>query len=354
MADERQGATSTRRHPGEKPVAPAGPPAQPVRIRLCQYNHQEHRSWDAPSAQDLEQLPAEDRVTWITVEGLTDPGLIAALGGQFGLHPLVQEDILDPRHRPKLEEYEGYLFVVLKRLSFQAETRRLKSEHVSMVLLPHVLLVFQESRDDLFSAVRERIEKDRGRIRRMGADYLLHALLDTIVDGYFFVFEDVGFLADGLETSLERNPSPELMHQIHRLRRQALLLRKSVWPLREVFSKLAKKDFPLIQEETEVYMRDLYDHSIQTIDAAETLRDILSGLLDLYLSSVSNRMNAVMKVLTIIATIFIPLTFLAGVYGMNFHYMPELRWRWAYPAVLGVMAVAAAGMLLFFRKRKWI
>ena len=299
-------------------------------------------------------LKAQPTVTWINVDGIHQIEIVESLGKCFDLHPLVMEDILNTEHRPKVEGYESYLFVVLKMLLFDEKRGEIRTEQVSLTLGKTFVLSFQECEGDVFNGVRERNRNHKGRIRNMGADYLAYALLDSIVDSYFGILEKIGDQIELLEEELTVAPNPATLLKINHFKREMILLRKSVWPLREVISGLQREDPPLVQETTRVFLRDVYDHTIQVIDTVETFRDILSGMLDLYLSSLSNRMNEIMKVLTIIATLFIPLTFLVGVYGMNFEYMPELGWRWAYFALWGVMLATAAGMLVFFRKRKWL
>ena len=277
------------------------------------------------------------------------------LGERFGLHPLVVEDILNTDQRPKLEDYGEYLFVVLKSLYHsKIESDEPEIEQISLVLGPNYVLSFQERAGDEFEPVRERIRSDKGRVRKMGADYLAYSLIDLIVDTYFIVLEKLGERMEILEEELVLNPTTETLQAIHQLKREMVFLRKSTWPLREVIGALERGESPLIQDSTSIYLRDVYDHTIQVIDAVETYRDILSGMLDIYLSSISNRMNEVMKVLTIIATVFIPLTFIAGVYGMNFQHMPELAWPWAYPLVWAVMITIAAVMVVYFQRKRWL
>jgi magnesium transporter len=229
-----------------------------------------------------------------------------------------------------------------------------KIEQVSIILGPNFVISLQESKGDVFDAIRERVRSDRGRIRKMAADYLAYALIDAVVDNYFIILEKLGEEIEDMEDELVSNPSPETLQNIHRLKREMIFLRKSVWPLRELISRLERWESPLIDKSIYIYLRDLYDHTIQVIDAIETFRDMLSGMLDIYLSSVSNRMNEVMKVLTIIATIFIPLTLIAGIYGMNFRYMPELESPWGYPIVYIVMLTIGVIMLIYFRRKKWL
>jgi len=252
-----------------------------------------------------------------------------------------------------MEDYDSYLFIVLKALYHNAEDRELKVEQISLILGKNLVISFQENDKDTFDTVRERIKNGKWRIRRMGADYLAYSLLDVIVDNYFIVLESLGEEIEDLEEELVTDPDSTTLMAIHKLKRGMIVLRKSVWPLRELVSGMEREESPLIQESTYLYLRDVYDHVIHIIDTVETFRDMLSGILDIYLSSVSNRLNAVMKVLTIIATIFMPLTFLAGLYGMNFKYMPELEWRWGYPITLLLMALVSAWMLLVFRRKKW-
>jgi magnesium transporter len=241
-----------------------------------------------------------------------------------------------------------------KMLTFNKDAKRVEAEQVSILAGENYVITFQERADDVFDPLRERIRKSKGRIRTMGADYLCYALLDIITDHYFLMLEKIGEQMEDLEEELLKGPRKETLKQLYILKRENMLLRKSVWPLREVITQLERSESKLIRRKTIPYLRDLYDHTIQVIDTAETYRDMAAGLLELYLSSVSNRMNEVMKVLTIIATIFIPLTFIAGVYGMNFHYMPELEWPWAYFAVLFIMLLTGAGMLLYFRRKRWL
>ena len=292
--------------------------------------------------------------TWINLDGIHQLDNIEKIGKHFNIHPLVLEDIMNTGQRPKMEDYGNYLFIVLKMLHYDEKDDETKTEQVSLVLSSKFVLSFQENEGDVFDFVRERIRTDRGRIRKMGVDYLAYSLVDAIVDNYFMVLEKIGEKIEDIEEELVKNPTPEVLHMIHRLKRELIFLRKSVWPLREVISKLERWESPLIDKSIDIYLRDVYDHTIQVIDALETFRDMLSGMLDIYLSSVSNKMNEVMKVLTIIATIFIPLTLIAGIYGMNFTYMPELESPWGYPMVYMVMLAVGAVMMVYFRRKKWL
>jgi len=288
------------------------------------------------------------------LDGIHQLDNIEKIGEHFKIHPLVLEDIMNTGQRPKMEDFNDYLFIVLKMLSYDEEENETKTEQVSLILSSKFVISFQESEGDVFDPVRERIRSDRGRIRKMGVDYLAYSLIDAIVDNYFMVLEKIGEKIEDIEDELVKNPTPEVLHTIHRLKRELIFLRKSVWPLREVISRLERWESPLIDKSIDIYLRDVYDHTIQVIDALETFRDMLSGMLDIYLSSLSNRMNEVMKVLTIIATIFIPLTLISSIYGMNFKYMPELDWFWGYPLVYTVMLAVSAVMLIYFRRKKWL
>lgn len=297
--------------------------------------------------------PSEGSVSWVNVEGIGRLELLRKLGDCFGIHPLVLEDIANTDQRPKAEEYDQYLFVVLKMLN-PVETG-VVSEQVSLILGETWLLTFQEGLDgDPFNPVRERLKNVQGRLRSQGADFLAYSLMDVIVDNYFIVLEQVADSIEGLEEELMRTPSQRTLAEIYRLKRELLFIHKAIWPLREVIGSMIRRESLLVKETTVIYLRDLYDHTVQVIETVETLREMLSGMLDIYLSSVSNRMNAIMKVLTIIATIFMPLTFIAGLYGMNFRHMPELEWPWGYPAVLILMLTITIGMLIFFRNKKWL
>ncbi len=293
-------------------------------------------------------------VTWINVNGLHDVDIIAKIGQHFDIHPLTLEDVVNTAQRPKAEDFDNYLFVVFKMLFFDDVTGHIKSEQISLILGEHYLLSFQEQKGDVFVSVRQRIRQAKGRIRRSGCDYLAYALADAVVDHYFGVLEKLGEKIEELEDELLKEPSAQTLETTHRLKREMLYFRKQVWPLREVINSLLKDQSTLIDETTRVFLRDVYDHTIQVIDTIESLRDVLSGLHDLYLSTISNRMNEVMKVLTIMATIFIPLTFIAGIYGMNFEFMPELKWKWSYP-LLWVVLVAIFGIMVFwFKRKKWL
>jgi magnesium transporter len=280
-------------------------------------------------------------------------GLIERLGKQFELHPLILEDILSTEQRPKLEDYDKHLFIVVRMLTYNGQADSVEAEQVSMVVGANFLISFQEAVGDVFDVIRDRIRNAKGRIRKMGADYLAYSLIDALVDNYFGILERLGEKIGSVEEELVTKPSQETLRRIQFLKREMIFLRKSVWPLREVINGLQRSESSLVTKPTVIYLRDVYDHTIHIMDTIESFRDMISGMLEIYVSSISNKLNSIMKVLTIIATIFIPLTFIVGVYGMNFPNMPELRWRWSYPLVWVVIIASAVGMLVYFRKKNW-
>lgn len=294
-------------------------------------------------------------VTWVNVEGVHDVALLERLAPGFGLHPLVVEDIANTAQRPKLEDYGETLYVVLRMLYYDESRHELRSEQVSLILGIDFVLSFQEGLEgDVFDAVRERLRTAKGRLRHEGADFLLYSLMDAVVDSYFGVLERLSDRIEALDEKLERNHASELSRPLHRLRREMIWLRKSVWPLRELLMSLERGESTLVRPATRVYLKDIYDHTIEVVETVETYRDVLAGMLENHLTLITNRLNEVMKVLTVIATIFIPLTFVTGIYGMNFRHMPELDWPWAYPAVLAAMTALGVGLFLYFRRRKWL
>jgi magnesium transporter len=335
-------------HPEEEPLAGQ------VRITVIDYDadHYEERT-----VTDIEEcFPYRDTgtVTWINIDGLANIDVIGKIGNCFSIHPLTLEALLNTEQRPKIVDMETYIYLSLKMLSMKKESYDIKVEHVSIIIGPNYLISFQEDVGDVFDPVRERIRREGGRVRKNGPDYLAYALIDDIVDNYFIVMEKIEERVEDLEEELVVSATRESVWKINRLKKDMIFLRKAVWPLREVITGLERAESPLIKESTHIYLRDVYDHTIQVIDTLETLRDMVSGMLDIYLSSLSYKMNEIMKVLTLIATIFIPLTFVAGVYGMNFRYMPELTWEYGYFTVWGVMIIMVVLMLFYFRKRQWI
>ena len=325
--------------------------------RVDVFRYSEDRVEELPNASLSKCHPDDDfEVTWINVFGIHDVELIGALGASFGIHPLTLEDIVNTAQRPKTEEFDDYFFVVLKMMTYNEAHHEIEIETLSLVLGKNFVISFQEHEGvgDDFEPARDRIRTAKGRIRRMAADYLAYALMDAVVDAYFVALERIGDHIEMIEDEIVASPMPAHMQELHRLKREILFLRKCVWPLREEISSLLKTESPLIREGTRVYLRDVYDHTIRVIDMVETCRDILTSMHDTYLSSVSNRMNEVMKVLTIIATIFIPLTFIVGVYGMNFDNMPELQWHWGYYGIWGFMITVSVSMIVYFRRQRWL
>ena len=319
-------------------------------------------------AQALQRVRQDGGVRWLNVNGVHRTELIEQIGAALDLHPLTMEDIVSLGQRPKIEDYQRYLYIALRMLAYGAhdpEAGRgeaegdgegdggLDNEQLSLILLDGVVVTFQERPGDVFEPLRERLRQGKGRLRRLGADYLAYALLDIVIDRYFAVVEDYGDAIEDLEAEILESPTTEVLQRVNHLKRETLLVRKAVWPLREVIAGLEREEGDLMSPTAITYLRDAHDHAIQVIDTVESLRDMLTNLHDMYLSALSYRMNDVMRVLTIIATIFIPLSFLVGVYGMNFHFMPELHWRWAYPALWGVMIAIAVGMLVAFKRRGW-
>jgi magnesium transporter len=325
--------------------------AQKTKITIIRYSETFFVEKEIASVADVINEKNNESVTWINIDGL-DAKLIEEVGESFGLHPLIQEDILNTEQRPKTEDFGSYIYIVLKNFYNQGNGE-MPPEQVSIILGNNFIISFKERPTALFEPIRERLRTNKGRIRKTGADNLAHAIMDSVVDNYFFVLENLEERIEYLEDDLVKQTNPVNLQAIHSLKRELILLRKSLWPLREAISTLERSESPLITESTHIYFKDIFDHVIAIIDTVETFRDMLSGMLDIYLSTISNRLNQVMKVLTIIATIFMPLTFLAGIYGMNFKYMPELEWRWGYYSLWAVMLTIAILMLIFKRK-KWL
>jgi magnesium transporter len=325
-----------------------------VRLSVISYNEVDFQEQEVDSVDKVLSFRKKAFVMWLNVDGVHMPEIIEQVGKSFGMHPLVLEDIADTGQRPKMEDFDDYIFVILKMFRFDDKEKQVKIEQISLILGSDFVLSFQEKEGDVFDPIRERLRNNKGRVRKAGADYLVYALMDAVIDNYFFIMEKLGETIEEIEDEVVISPTSETVQTIHDLKRQMIFLRKSVWPLREVISRLEQSDSTLIAKSTLIYLRDAYDHAIQVMDSVDTFRDTLSGMLDIYLSSVSNRMNEIMKVLTIIATIFIPLTFIAGVYGMNFRFMPELEQPWGYPLALIVMALIACVMLVYFRRKKWL
>lgn len=346
-------APGTVHHTGEKRIE---------EVTLTIHDYDEHKV-DEIHIHDIEEAKPyleDPSKTWIKVCGLHDIEKLKTIWSYFNLHPLVQEDIVSITQRPKTELYEHNIFFVLRMLYHLPEQNTIDSEQISIVLGENYVLSFQESDRPFFAPILERLKIANTRIRSQGPDYLAYALIDTIVDHYFKLLEFTGDHIEQVEEELLDTPTQHTFHRIHELRRELIFVRKAVWPLRDVLNSTIRDDSPFIEEQTKIYLRDVYDHMIQIIDSVENYREMVTGLHDMYMTNMSNKMNEVMKVLTIIATIFIPLTFVAGIYGMNFDpgvspwNMPELSWYWGYPAVMLVMLILTIGMIIFFRKKKWL
>ncbi len=306
------------------------------------------------STKNLSEIKqSEGKAIWLNIEGLHETEVLANIGEKFGLHPLVVEDILNTDQRPKVEFSQEYMYISAKMISYDRKLGEFDIEQISLVLGKNFVISFCEKDTDIFAPVIKRLSLSAGRIRKLGTDYLMYCLLDIIVDNYFTVLEDFSEEIEIAEDELIVRTTSKTLKTIHKLKRQVLFLHKAVWPLRDVLSSLERGESELINESTNIFIRDLYDHVVQAMDTTETIRDILSSMMDIYLSSTSNRMNEIMKVLTIISTVFMPLSFIVGIYGMNIRNMPELGWPYMYPALWGIMIVIAASMLYYFKKKKW-
>lgn len=330
-------------------------PAKDTVINISRFNEAKLETTRAGTVAEALISPTDGETVWIDVDGFQNVSILESIGNFFKLHPLVLEDILNTTKRPKFEDYDNYLFVVLKLIHPEKNGKRFSQEQISLVIARNLVLSFQESdRHDAFAGVKARLSNDKGRIRKAGSDYLAYALIDSVVDSYFEVLEQVGENLEQLEQPAINSGSVDVLKKIHQLKHQTLLLRRAVWPMREIMSAMIREESPLLTQQTTLYLRDVYDHVVEVIDILEADRDMAASLMEIYLSGLSNRMNSVIKVLTIITTIFMPLTFIAGIYGMNFKHMPELEWYYGYPVVLAVMAAVALSMLIFFRRKGWM
>ncbi|MGD0275149.1 MAG: magnesium/cobalt transporter CorA [Syntrophales bacterium] len=325
-----------------------------ARITVLRYSESEANLEEISSLAECHILKEGPEITWIHIDGVHDTKILEELGNCYNIHPLTLEDILNTDQRPKMEDYGRYIFIVLKALHEKAHPELIGSQQISIIMGKDLVISIFEREETFLKPVRERILSGKGRIRNFGADYLAYIIMDCVVDQYFSIMETVGESTEDMEESLMTNPAPDTLHNLQHLKQEMIFLRKNVWPLREMLSAIERSESDIIAESTVIYFKDVYDHTIQIIDTIESLRDVLSGMLDIYLSSVSNRMNEVMKTLTIIATIFMPLTFIVGVYGMNFKNMPELELSWGYYSVLALMFFISIAMLLFFRRKKWL
>lgn len=339
---------------GARPGALAIPKDSPKpKIRVIAYDSEHLHERDVDSVGELKELVKSHTVTWVDVQGLGDEKVLRQLGDLFALHPLALADIVNLPQRPKTETYEGQQVFISTMLRLD-DDGEMQDDQVSIFIAKGYLLTFQEKPGDLFDPVRQRLRDNVGMLRSSGADYLAYSLIDTIVDGYYPLLEAFADELEILEERVMRRPRPELLVRVHEVKRTLLLVRRAVWPMRDALSSLIRDPVPMVTDSARMYLRDTYDHCIQVAEMAESYRELVSELTNTYMSVISNRTNDVMRVLTVVTTIFIPLTFIVGIYGMNFKHMPEIEWRNGYFVVLGVMGVLGIGMLLFFRHRGWL
>jgi len=335
-------------HIGEKKV-------DKTKIKLIDYGTEEYieQEIDVKNVEQCFGFKDDNTITWINIDGIHDTSILSKLGDCFGFHPLILEDILNTEQRPKVEDFNDYVYIVLKMIDSSKNQNGITMEQVSIIIGKNYVISLQEKPLKFYGEIRQRLKNGKSKLRNAGPDYLAYMLIDSIVDNYFNVLEEIGDKVEILENKLVTNPTQKTLKTIYTLKRDMLFMRKSTWPLREVLNKLEKGEVPLIKENTRIYIRDIYDHIIQIIDTIETFRDMLSGMIDIYLSSISHKLNEVMKILTIISTIFIPITFIASIYGMNFKFMPELSQKWSYPVVWILILAIIISMLIYFKRKKW-
>ena len=329
-------------------------PTEPVRITITDYNETHLHEEETQTVEACVPFIDTEAVTWIQIEGIHEIPIIEKIGEQFGVEPLLLEDMMNPDQLPKIEVREDYVFIILKSLDYNAAAARVSREQISLIIGLNFVISVQENRSRIFTSIQNRLRNAQGRIRRMNSGYLAYALIDIIVDHYFIVLDAIDERIQTSEEDIMTNPSSDVLANINILRGELLLLRRPILPLRDILTEILHGGTPLLDENIHAYFHDVYDHLIQVIQMLEMLRSTVSGLFDIYTSAVSHRMNEVMKVLTIVATFFIPLTFIAGIYGMNFKFMPELETKWGYPIVLLVMLSMSIGMFIFFKLKKWL
>jgi magnesium transporter len=326
----------------------------PVKLHLIEYNESSFEERELKHIDEINLQNDQKTVKWLNVDGVHKSQIIEEIGKKFQLHPLLLEDVSNTQQRPKTEEYEKTLFVIVKMLSYNEKEKKIEVEQVSLVLGNGFLISFQEDKEgDIFDPLRERLKAGKQKVRRSPADYLLYCLLDMIIDHYYVILEKLGEEMNGLEENIISDNSDDMLPIIYRMKRDMILLRRNIWPMREMLSNLSRSDNELLTHSSDIYFRDIYDHTIQAIETIEMYRDMLAGMLDIFLSNSSNRMNSIMKVLTIISTVFIPLTFIVGLYGMNFEYMPEIHWKYGYAFAWFIMILTIVGMGIWFKKAKW-
>ncbi|MHB1274731.1 MAG: magnesium/cobalt transporter CorA [Candidatus Humimicrobiaceae bacterium] len=333
-------------HIGEKKV-------EKVKIKLIDYGITEYTEQDIENIEQCFSYKDDHTITWINIDGIHETDIMEKLGDCFGFHPLILEDILNTQQRPKIEDFNDYIYFVLKMIDYSYKTNTISLEQVSIILGKNYVISLQERPLEIYEPIRSRIKNDKSKIRNTGSDYLVYLLIDSIIDNYFSVLEKIGEKIEHVENKLVSNPAQKTLKTIYDLKRNMLYMRKSTWPLREIISRLERGEISLINDSTRIYIRDIYDHIIQVIDTIETFRDMLSGMVDIYLSSMSHRLNEVMKILTIISTIFIPITFIASIYGMNFRFMPEISWKWGYLVVWAIILFIIIYMVIYFKRKKW-
>lgn len=324
-----------------------------TRITLVDYSNEHYEERPVASLDDILAYRSTESATWVIVEGLADVSIIEAIGRHFDIHALVLEDILNTHQRPKLEEHHDYLFVVLKSLVTEDDDFVIRNEQVSLLVLKNIIFTFKEKADDLLVPVLKRLENSRGRMRSMGPDYLMYAILDTIVDLNFDIMDQLEETLINLEDEIFSNPTPPILARIHEIKLEVIKIRRYISPIRDLTAGLLRSESELIAQTTQIYLRDVHDHVLRIIESIETHRDILSSLLEIYLSSISSKLNEVMKVLTVFSSVFIPLTFITGIYGMNFEDMPELKWSWGYPAIWLVFIATSGTLFLYFKRKGW-
>jgi len=334
-------------HIGEKKV-------EHVKLDLIEYDEKNFIEIKDTTIEKCLESKIKPNISWINIVGIHDPKIIENLGNAFDVHALHQANIMNTELRPSIDIHENYIFLMLKMPHFDDQTGKIELEQISFIISKNHLLTFQEIEGDFFEQIRKRLRENVGKLRTAKTDYLGYALLDAVIDSYFLILEKISDISENLEDELMLNPTTNTLHSLQILKRQMVLLRKSIWPAREVIDNLQRASTPLICEETKTYLHDVYNHVIQVIDTTEGIRDVVGSLLETYLSSVSNKMNEVMKTLTVIASIFIPITFIASVYGTNFEYIPELQWHGSYFVMIGGMVIIVIMMLTWFKKKKWI
>lgn len=328
--------------------------AEKINIDMIEYTGRKFKEKRLKKVEECFPFKKTPAVTWLNITGIHNIDIIKKVGKHFGIHPLVLEDIAHAYQRPKIKDFEKYTFMILKMIYHDQNKRDIITEQISLIIGKNFVISFQETEGDIFNPIRERLRDEKDKIRENGSDYLAYSLIDSIVDNYFAVLEIVGEQIENLEKEVVEKATSSTLHRIHIIKRDLIQMRKSVWPLREVISHIERGESRIFKKSTEIYLKDIYDHTIQIVDTVETFRDMATGMIDIYLSSISNKMNEVMKVLTIFATIFIPLTFITGIYGMNFKFMPELEWQHGYFVTLGVMAVVAIILMIYFARKKWL